>query len=105
MGENAGSLHTRPGLTHIVAWSGLKQSQAGCDVLGRCAWSLVRISQTFMLNPVFHELCGEAGRLVGGEGVSGGGLNSSCRGLSAVHSVLAQCGLRPRGEVLSIEVF
>lgn len=58
-----------------------------------------------MLNPVLHELCGEAVRVVGGEGVSVDGLNTSCRGLSAVHSVLAQCGLRPRGEVLSIDVF
>lgn len=43
--------------------------------------------------------------MVGGEGVSVDGLNTSCQGLSAVHSVLAQCGLRPRGEVLSIDVF
>lgn len=43
--------------------------------------------------------------MVGGEGVSVDGQNTSCQGLSAVHSVLAQCGLRPRGEVLSIDVF
>lgn len=43
--------------------------------------------------------------MVGGEGVSVDGLNTSCQGLSAVHSVLAQCGLRPRGDVLSIDVF
>ena len=33
-----------------------------------------------MLNPVLHELCGEAVRVVGGEGVSVDGLNTSCRG-------------------------
>ena len=70
MGESAGSLHTRPGLTHSVVWSQGSKARLAVvfweDVSG--PWSASARPTCWIL--FFVDCVGEVVRAVGGEGVS-----------------------------------